>query len=207
MALDDLSPAEKKIYQDWQENKNKPSISPTTAVKLFGLFIHGIGCQEIVNLNAPAFCIEQILEARVRDQWDEKRKTYTDEIYAGIVSNARQTQVESVQFVSTLLAAAHKFHGQKLQRYLQTGDEKELTGMSVDSFRTYKSVAETLLKLTGQDRATIEKRIEKPGVNIQNAQILNLSGGPVPPSVSPQIANQILAYLESKQVPETEDEE
>ena len=210
MATTDLSPAEKKIYQDWQENKSKPSISPATAAKLFGLFVHGISCQEIVNINTPAFCIEQVLEARVRDGWDEKRRSYTDDLYAGVLNNVRQVQVESIQFVSDMLAAAHKHHGNKLRRYLQNGDEKELDGMSVDSFRTYKSVAETLLKLTGQDKdkTPIDKRLpDQPsstGVHIQNANILNLQQDSQ--LVPPKVASQILAYLESKRAVETEDE-
>jgi len=170
--------------------------------------VHGISCAEIVVLNAPAYVVEQVLEARVRDQWDEKRRTYTDDLYAGILNNVRQTQVESIQFVSTLLAAAHKHHGQKLRRYLQTGDEKDLDGMSIDSFRSYKTVAETLLKLTGQDRGAIEKRLDKQptaGVHIDNANILNI--GQDAKSITPQIAGQVLAYLESKRPPEPEDDD
>jgi hypothetical protein len=208
MAIIDLNPYEKKIYEDWLENKNKPSISPATAAKLFGLFVHGVSCQEICNLNAPAFCIEQVIEARVRDQWDEKRRAYTDDLYSGVVNNVRQTQVESIEFVSDLLAASHKLHGQKLKRFIQTGDETQLTGMTVDSFRTYKAVCETLLKLTGQDRASIEKRLpgaDRPGVHIENAQILNL--GQDSQVITPKLAGQVLAYLESKMPEEPDLEE
>lgn len=211
MARINLTAAEQKIYDNWLEVKNKPSVSPSRAVKLFELFLHGISCEEIVKINAPEFCLEQVLEARVRDGWDEKRDAYTTQLYAGAVENVRQIQVESVHFVADMLAAAHKQHGDKIRRYLQTGDEKDLAGaMSIGSFQTYKQVAETLLKLTGQDRSSIEKRLDKPvpsvvaPMNIDKATILQMSSAQG--VVTPEMAGRILNLLDSKR-PREENED
>jgi hypothetical protein len=60
--------------------------------------------------------------------------------------------MESVMFSADLLASANKMFGDKLKKYIQTGDERELGTLKIDSLKQYRDAVELLLKLTGQDK-------------------------------------------------------
>lgn len=155
-ALGFLSEKEKAILAHWQETKTKPSIATALSAQLFELFVHGLSCQEIVELNRGVYKLEQVLEARVRDLWDSRRQAYLDQLFGTVIGRVSQTQMESVGFITDMLAAAHKKHGKQLQEYLQYGDESKLPkGINIDSWTNYKSAVETLMKLTGQDKARL----------------------------------------------------
>lgn len=149
-----LSEKEQALRAAWKETKNKPSLAPALSAQLFELFVHGLSCQDIVDLNRGVYKLEQVLEVRVRDGWDERRKQYVDQLFGSVIARVAQTQVESVGFITDMLAAAHKRHGDKLQKYLQTGDESDLPrDINIDSWTNYKSAVETLLKITGQEKS------------------------------------------------------
>lgn len=109
--------------------------------------------QEILAAN-QGMIAGQVLDARVRDNWDEKRRTYRDHLYGTVLQRVMQTQTEAVAFTSDLLAAAHRLYGPKLEKFIQSGDPNDL-GVAeklIQSLDAYRKVAETLLKLTMQDR-------------------------------------------------------
>ena len=152
MALEHLNAKEKALYIVWQEDRKKPSLATALSVKLFELFLHGVDCAEIVSINRGSYSIEQILEARVRDRWDERRNEYLETLFNGVVGRFSQAQAESISFLTDLLASAHKMHGIKLKAYLQTGNEEDLGDFRINGWQNYKGVVDALMKLTGQDK-------------------------------------------------------
>lgn len=152
MAIEHLTAREKALLEEWQKDRKKPSLATSLSVKLFELFLHGVDCNEISRINNGNYLVEQILEARVRDQWDERRNEYLDSLFGGIVQKVSQAQAEAVEFLADMLAVAHKMHGHKLKEYLQTGDEKKLGDFKINGWQNYKGVVDSLLKITGQDR-------------------------------------------------------
>ncbi len=152
MSLEHLTPRERSLLEEWQKDRKKPSLATSLSVKLFELFLHGVDVNEISRINQGTYLVEQILEARVRDSWDERRNEYLDTLFGGIVKRVSQAQAEAVEFLTDMLAVAHKQHGHKLRTFLQTGDEKNLGDFKINGWQTYKGVVDSLLKITGQDR-------------------------------------------------------
>ena len=147
-----LSPLERRALETWLV-KDTPPLSPVRAMGMFELFLAGHSCEEIQRLN-PQFALGMILHARVRDGWDEKREQHVDDLYKKVRERFLQIQMEGVTFTSDLLAVVHKLHGDKLKRYLQSGQLEDLEGCGLLP-RTIKEMRDTwemMAKMTGQDK-------------------------------------------------------
>jgi hypothetical protein len=118
---------------------------------LFNLFLLGKTCEEIRRLNQQ-LQLGQIVAARVEGRWDERREEHLDQLLNATTQRVQQTTLETADFVCDILAVANREHGDRLRRYLQTGDDTELGDFRVTSLTTLKVAIETLQKLTGQDK-------------------------------------------------------
>lgn len=138
-----------------------------------------------------------VLKARVDGLWDERREVYLSELMSNAQDRVKLIALESVNFQGLLLAATHKKYGDRLKRYLQTGNEAELgTGMFVDSIKQYKDVVEMLTKITGQDKKNAAQGSGTVSVNVTPGE----GGTPTNVSVrwTPEQADAIRAVLEAK---------
>lgn len=135
---------------------NESPIATSTSAKLFELFCHGDTCRTIQKLN-PMFSYGQILHARVRDNWDEQRDLYLKDLFEGTRKRLIQTKAESAEFLSDVLKAVHTLDGDKIKRFLQTKDPKELEGVRIlpSSGKSYKELVEALGKIVGDDEGGI----------------------------------------------------
>lgn len=158
-AVERLSEKEQYAYRYWC-NSNQPAVAPSLNAKLFQLFLNGKGCEEILRLNNN-LSLGQIVAARVDGKWDERRDDHLDALLAQTSLRVQQVTLETADFVCDLFAVANREHGDKLRRYLQTGNELELGDFRITSLHGFKQAIEILQKLTGQDRQTSTK------VNIQ----------------------------------------
>jgi hypothetical protein len=127
-----------------------PLLAPSYEAELFQLYLNGIGLEEITRLN-KGLRLGAVARAAVEGDWFEKRRAYADSLLSSVVPRVQQTQAEAIVFAADLLAAAHKLHGAKIRRFLQTGDESELGDFKVSTIDQYRKGVEMLLKLTGQD--------------------------------------------------------
>ena len=125
-------------------------LSPSLEAQLFSLFLNGQDCVKIAQMN-PGITLGQIVRARVEGQWDVKRWEHTESLLKDARNRLQQTTLESVDFVASQIAAAHKLYGEKVKRYLQTGNEEDLGGFSIHGWKNYNEAIELLKKLTGQD--------------------------------------------------------
>jgi len=145
-----LSPEERKAYKLYVQ-KNDPPLAPGVQAQLYNLYLNGSTCEEINRLN-PNFSLGMIVRAKVEGLWDDRRDKHINELFESVRERVQQVQMESVVFTTDLLAGANKMFGDKLKRYLQTGDERELGDLRIDSLKQYRDAVDLLLKLTGQDR-------------------------------------------------------
>jgi hypothetical protein len=131
------------------------------AVEMFSLFLNGSSLSEIADLNYQ-FGLGTIVNSAVEGKWNQKRQDYLEELYDRAKDRMFQTAAEGANFIATLLSAAHKEHGDKIKKYLQTEDPALLaeTDFRIKSMRGYKEAVEVLMKLTGQDRT---KQIQVSG--------------------------------------------
>jgi hypothetical protein len=123
-----------------------------TVGKFFELFLNGSDCLEIHRLNKP-FPLESILWARVKYHWDAQKDAYVIQKQLMIRDKVLKAQLEATDLVADMLVVARKQHGDRLKKFIQTGDEKDLGGaMRIESMQTLVKTIESLLKITGQDR-------------------------------------------------------
>ena len=150
-----LTEGELFAWNYWQTS-NQPALGSDLNAKLFSLFLNGKRPEEIRRLN-PAISLGQIVAARIEGDWDKRREDHLDNLLNATSQRVQQATLQTADLVCDMLAVADREHGDKLRRYLQTGDEKELGDLRVDSIFSLTKTIEALQKLTGQDRkSTVE---------------------------------------------------
>jgi hypothetical protein len=191
-ALERLT-ANEQMELDRYVRANRPSLSLDTSKRLYELFLHGLSMEEICSLN-PTLPTGAVIKARVDGRWDERREVYLGELLGETSTRLKQTGAEAVQFMSLLLAAAHKEHGEKLKKYLQTGNPDDLGGLRITSFKGYKDVIDSLAKLIGGQKGASAVTVN---VGADGSGSVSDSSGSVT-RWSPEEADAIRAAIEKK---------
>ena len=192
-ATPQLTPREDVALFRWKSAGKLMPLSPSKAVEFFALFLNGTSCEQIVDLN-PGYDLGLVIHTRLVDGWDRRVAEHRDMLYRDIRESTKQLQAEAVVFTADTIRAAHKLLGQKLKRFIQTGDVKALEGMHesflIRSQKQYRDAVEMLLKLTGQDRET----------KVQHDHNVNVPSTPTGPMTPEQAADMLAALekLESK---------
>lgn len=169
-------------------------LSPSTAAKLYTLYLEGCTLTEISDLN-PELGLGTIVSSAVNDRWDLRKKDYTEELYTRAKDNAVQVVAEGAMFMTTVLTAAHKKHGDKLKKYIQTEDPQYLKDtMNIDSLRGYKEAVEIFMKLTGQDQV---KKVQVEG-NVTHTEAPPKPEEPTPVAVATSISQLAAMKREGK---------
>jgi hypothetical protein len=143
-----------------------------TVTKFFELFLNGSDCKEIHRLNTP-FPLEAILWARVKYHWDTQKDEYVIQKQLMIRDKVMKAQLEATDLIADMLVVARKEHGDRLKKYIQTGNDKDLGGaMKIESLQSLMKTVESLLKITGQDRQTKNINENKQTVDVNvNANV------------------------------------
>jgi hypothetical protein len=141
-----LTPREKAAYELSLKMK-VARLSPDTQAKLFSLFLAGNDCVKIMDLN-KGITLGQICIARVEGKWDEKRNDHVEALLKETRQRLQQTTLESIDFLTTQLSAAHKHYGDRVKKFLQTGDQADLGGFSIHSWKAYREALELLKVVT-----------------------------------------------------------
>jgi hypothetical protein len=149
-------------------------VSPIDAAQMFEIFLHGGSCTQIEK-QWRKYKLGAIVKAAIEYQWHEKRQEYLEHLHRDAVERGRQAVAESVGFTADLLAVAHKRWGQKLRRYLATGDESELDGFEIRSIDQYRKVVQTFLELTGHDPSEVFAKKTTEGGEMMTAG--SMAGG------------------------------
>jgi hypothetical protein len=150
LAVSRLDEREVAAFRRWQNSK-QPPLSPDTQAKLFALFLNGRTTEQIRKANEQ-FSLGQIVHARIVGEWDRRYQEHIDSLLENTKQRYQQVTLESVGFIADLLAATNKMHGDRITRFIQTGDPKELGDLQINSLQGYKTAVELLQKLTGQDK-------------------------------------------------------
>lgn len=171
----------------------KHPLSPETAANFFGLFLSGNSIGEIHRLN-KAFPYEAILWASVKYDWHEKRDEYALNLQAQTAQKVMVAQMETAGLMADLLSAANRKHGDKIKKYIQSGNENDLgEGLSIESLHNLMKIAESLQKITGQAN-TVKVKTE----NTQNVNV-NVTANTNGQNMDPTTAAAILKVIaESK---------
>lgn len=184
-----LSMTEYNMLSIYMQKGGHP-LSPATASSFYGLFLNGTSVAEIHRLNR-AFPYEAVLWARVKYGWDRERDTYLIELQNNIKEKLLKSQIETASLLSDMLTAATIKHGDKLKKYIQTRDEKDLgDAINIDSIQSLLKAVEGIQKITGQDKTQTLKKEETLNLNVNQAAIPTDSS-----SLSAEGASKILAIF------------
>lgn len=165
-ALGLLSNAEYNMLVAYIEKGGCP-LAPETAANFFQLFLNGSSIGEIHRLN-KSFPYEAILCARIQYAWDEERDDYARHLTETVKQKVIKASLETTSLISDMLVAANKKHGDKLKKYLQTGNVEDLgDAMNIDNLTSLIRGVEALQKLTGQDKVQNINKKETLDVNVK----------------------------------------
>jgi hypothetical protein len=156
LALTRLT-ADEHIELERYRRSGKPPLSPNASIELYTVWMQGVTCEELVKLN-PGLNLGCILMARVDHRWDERRDAYLAEKFSTANDRLKQIGAEALSFLGLTLAVTHKQQGEKMARYLKTGNPDDLGTFHVQSIGQYKQVVETIARLTGADRKVVVQR-------------------------------------------------
>lgn len=188
-----LTPDEQKALTEYQEAR-KPELAVETSMAFFQLFLNGYSVDEIHEMN-KAFPVEAIHWARLKYGWDKRKDQYITEMHEKIVTKVTKAQLETTNLMTDLLTVTTKKYGDKLKRYLQTGNEKDLEGvMGVQSIAQLLKLMDGLQKITGQANT---KRVEQRITKEENVNINTTINGEAVGDLNEDEAAAILSTLAS----------
>src|SRR5271166_1598899 len=165
-ALAKLNTIEYNLLQAYIGAK-KPELAIDMVGKCFISYLNGNDCREICKLQ-PGLPYEAILWAKFKYNWDRQKEEHIFNLHNAIKERVVKAQLDTTALISDMLTAASRLHGEKIKKYLQTGNATDLgDAMKIDSIGGLIKVVEGLQKITGQDNI---KRIKT-----ENTQNLNLT--------------------------------
>lgn len=126
-------------------------LAASTAASFFQLFLNGHTTKEIYQLN-KSFPWGMIIHARIKYEWDRERDEYVKDLFKRVKEKLVKTQVEGVHFLTDLIAATHKQAGDRLKKFIQTGDETLVKDINLSSIHNYARAIYLLSKMTGEDK-------------------------------------------------------
>jgi hypothetical protein len=178
---------ELELLKEAEDTGSKP-ISATLAAQMYHLFLDGYDCKEIARIN-PAFTEKDILVCRNRNNWDEDAREYTKNLSKQIEERLLKNRLESIEYITNHMSVVHKDFRDKTLKFLQTGKEEDKPEVWAKSPMGYKSLLETLQKLTGEDRTT------KTKIENKNSQDINVTITNTTQDLSSDDAAKILSVI------------
>ena len=162
-----LSEKDKALIQKFIEHglPNIGKVSDRLIKDWFELFVQGKSARDIHRNNA-VFPLEVILYCQIKYNWDQLREEYINELQKKTMERLMQIRMESVNFAVDLLNVAHKQHGEKLQKYLQSGNDEDLPEMAISSIAGYQKVLETLIKAVEGAKKSKEEGTPLVAINV-----------------------------------------
>lgn len=191
---------DEQIAYDKSLRGGRAPLAPTFNQKLYELYLQGFPCAEIVTSN-PGLDLGAVIRARVDGDWDARRDRYTAGLLNESANTLKQTAAESLKFLSLVLTVAHKEHGEKLRRYLVSGDPKDLGDFKIESFKGYKIIIDTIAQLIGANQKSTVTHKMVPGQPAVGApgEVDDAGGilGAVNGALTPKQADAVRAALEA----------
>jgi hypothetical protein len=200
-----LQPSEKFALSYFRGNFQKGgastyAIAPSVQANLFALYLNGRSLEEIRKLNHPSFSLGQIVAAAVDGDWYSEKRTYQANLQQNARERLQQIACESANFLADSLAAAHKQHGEALQKYMVSGNPADLGAFGIGGIRQYKEVLDLLLRATGQDKTTTANLNVKGAIEHTVGQEHPANGGPT--TASKVVSKSILQLAAEKKANE-----
>lgn len=151
-----------KAYQEWKLTGKLP-IPLEVALKMYELYLNYYEINEIYRINGGKFPLGQIVDAKLRYEWDKMREKQISIMHSNITDRVIKTKNDSIVQVSDFIAAFHKRWGDKLRQYLQTGDEQLVEDLGLNNLKNYKELVSMLQTLTSETGKKADKKVKVEG--------------------------------------------
>jgi hypothetical protein len=136
----------------WRD-RGEPPLELQRAMELYELFLNGMNCEQIYKAYSGVIPYGQILDARDRYNWDKKRRDQIAEAFKSVEERVVKSKMDAIQHLTLLLASAHKMLGDRVQKYLATGDESYLGTLDPSNLKNYTTILQTLNALTDSQKS------------------------------------------------------
>src|ERR1700677_701043 len=176
-----------KALTEANDNTGTKGVSATLQGEMLNLYLEGYTCDKIAKLNKGYSEID-ILMCRYKYNWDRAKNDYADNLQQQILQKLKKVQFESLEFLTNMLSVLHKDERQKMLTYLQTGKSEDKPEIWLSSISTYKSLIETIQKLTGEDK--VHKHEIKSDIRIIASKEVSEQ---MPKEVQSSLLKQLLA--------------
>lgn len=148
--LSPLTERERQVYAEVEQRGVRP-IASSLSAQMFQLFLEGYSCSEIAKIN-KGLTEGDIVYCRIKNNWDVERDRYAEDLHKQIREKLLKQKLESLEFLTNMLAVTHKEHRDQTLKYLQTGNPDDKPQTWVNGSSSYKAVLEAIQKLTGEDK-------------------------------------------------------
>lgn len=152
----DLTDTERNAYEKWKA-KDLPPLAGSRSAQFFEMFLQGSSC-EMIHRVFPNMELGMIVDSRIRYDWDLKKAEYLASLFDTARSRVLQTQMEAVHFMADQLAAVHKLQGDKVKKFLSTGNPDDLGDagfvMNAKQYKEIVGILKDLLALGKGDTQT-----------------------------------------------------
>lgn len=145
----ELTELEKENYHRWRRGGNDNPLPLGTSLQLYELFLNAYSCEEICRINGEKYPLGQIVDARIRYDWDRRKQEQIESLYSRIEDKVVRVKNNAVSYLADLLAAAHKLNGEKVQKFLMEGNPEVLDGLKLSTIKDYREIVNMFILLTG----------------------------------------------------------
>lgn len=180
-----FTPREWVAYEAWKRDRDPPLTSEMIG-RMFAQFLQGMSPSRLAA-HWQGQSLGAIVAAAVQHDWHGRRDAYLEEMHKAAVTRASQAKSEAVDFLADLMAAAHKQWGEKIKRYIATGDKGELEGFEIRSIDGYRKTLSAFLELTNHKPSEFWEKFAK-----------DVLQGLQAPSVAPVIADNVMSVIMTK---------
>lgn len=102
----------------------KPGLAKSRADRMGEIYLLGYSCQDLHKW-FPEYPLETLLFARAQYDWDRLREEYKKNIQAQTLNVAMQSRLESIRFLSEVVAATHVKWRQQIMTYLANPEREK----------------------------------------------------------------------------------
>ena len=202
----DFTEEESESLQDYIKN-GKPGISravESDIFKWFELYMSGKTYQEIAKITNSKR--DLILYISAKSKWTEKRLAYYSDLSQNIAEKLKQAKVDSLNTVTSIVAALGKYYGDKFNNYIATKDNDIIEDMDTKMLGQYYKSMEILDKIVGGAVRGDKSSNDNPNVNINigaGAKISQTEDGDI--DITDDVAGDMLRFLANRKKKDSEE--
>lgn len=202
----DFSDQEKKELEVYVQNGciglDKIIYDQTKIESMFGLYMSGKTYNEISRITRVKRDIVLYMAAKLR--WYDKRTDYLEGVQKEVTKKLISTKIESVNFITDLITAQHKYYGNQIEKFLETGDRSIIDSLDLKQLSQYFKSLEVLEKLVNPSNV----KTSGPTINVNSTDTeVKVKGSTVEINPNTKTAGILKALAELKKEKEDQEED